>query len=393
MKILWAKSDFLHPTTKGGHIRTLGILKQLHTRHEIHYVALDLNDQPGGVERSSEYSTQAYPIPHRAPSHNSPRFWLQAAANAASRLPLAVSRYASPLMHRRVSDLIARERFDAIVCDFLFAAPNIPDLTRAILFQHNVEAQIWQRRLEHARGALERKYVRSQFQKMRRYEREVCLAVKRVIAVSEQYAVSMRYDYGARDVRSVPTGVDIGYFLPPEEIERSQSLVFAGSMDWQPNVDGMQWFAGDVLPRIRQRLPSCRFTIAGRRPDPSIRKLADDYPCIRVTGTVDDVRPYLWESAVSVVPLRIGGGTRLKIFEAMAARIPVVSTTIGAEGLDVANGRNIWIADSPEDFADRCIELLIDPAARCRIASAAWEMVASCYSWEVVSRKFEECLI
>jgi hypothetical protein len=104
-------------------------------------------------------------------------------------------------------------------------------------------------------------------------------------------------------------------------------------MDWQPNVDGIRWFVADILPRIRQRLPSCRFMIAGRRTGPSIRKMAGDYPCIRVTGTVDDVRPYLWESAVSVVPLRIGGGARLKIFEAMAARIPVVSTAIGAEGL------------------------------------------------------------
>ena len=393
MKILWVKSDFLHPTNKGGHIRTLGILKQLHTRHEIHYVALDLGDQPGGTERSSEYSTKAYPIPHRAPPHDSPRFWLQAAANLPARLPLGVGRYVSDAMRRQVSDLIAREDFDAIVCDFLFAAPNIPDLTRATLFQHNVEAQIWQRRLEHATGALERKYIRSQHAKMRRYEREVCREVKRIIAVSEQDAAIMRTEYGARDVRCVPTGVDIDYFRPPGEIERTQSVVFIGSMDWQPNVDGVRWFVAHVLPHIRQRLPSCRFTIAGRRPDASIRKLTDDDPYIRVTGTVDDVRPYLWESAVSVVPLRIGGGTRLKIFEAMAARIPVVSTTIGAEGLDVANGRNISIADTPEEFADRCLELLADPAARCRIASQAWEMVATCYSWEVVSRKFEECLI
>jgi polysaccharide biosynthesis protein PslH len=393
MKILWVKSDFLHPTTKGGHIRTLGILRQLHTRHEIHYVALDLGDQPGGVERSSEYSTKAYSISHRASLHNSARFWLEAAANLPARLPLAVSRYASLAMRRQVSDLIAQEGFDAIVCDFLFAAPNIPDLARATLFQHNVEAQIWQRRLEHSTGALERKYLHSQHEKMRRYERQVCREAKRIIAVSEPDAATMRTEYGANDVRWVPTGVDINYFRPPAEIERGQSLVFVGSMDWQPNVDGVRWFVADILPRIQQRLPACRFTIAGRRPDTSIRKIADDYPGIRVTGTVDDIRPYLWESAVSVVPLRIGGGTRLKVFEAMAARIPVVSTTIGVEGLDVANGSNISIADSPEEFADRCLELLSDPTARCRVASQAWEMVAACYSWEVVSRKFEECLI
>jgi len=393
MKILWVKSDFLHPTTKGGHIRTLGILKQLHARHEIHYVALDLADQPGGFERSSEYSATAYPIAHRSPSHASPRFLLQAASNIFSEFPLSVARYTSDAMKRQVSELIAFEKFDAIVCDFLFAASNIADLSRATLFQHNVEAQILHRRIEHTSNAIERVFLHTQHEKLRRYEREVCRAVKRIVAVSEEDAETMRADYGAPYVRSVPTGVDIDYFRPPDEVERSPNLVFVGSMDWSANVDGIQWFVAEILPRIRQRLPDCFFTIAGRRPGAATRKIAEDYPHIRVTGTVDDVRPYLWGSAVSIVPLRIGGGTRLKIFESMAARVPVVSTTIGAEGLHVSNGENIRIADAPEDFADRCIELLSDPAARCRLASSAWEMVTACYSWEVVSRKFEECLI
>jgi glycosyltransferase involved in cell wall biosynthesis len=392
MKILWVKTEFLHPTTKGGQIRTLETLKRLHARHEIHYVALDLAEQPGGVERASEYCTKAYPIPHGAPPRSSPRFWMQAARNLGSPRPLSVTRYESEEMRRQVSSLMARESFDAVVCDFLFAAPSISELAPATLFQHNVEAEIWRRRSEHASGTLERKFLEGQYRKMRRYESEVCRAVKRVIAVSESDAETMSAEYGIHDVATVPTGVDVDYFGPPEERERAPNLVFVGSMDWTPNVDGVQWFVSEVLPSIHQRRPDCGFTIAGRRPDPAIRKMAEQYPFIRVTGTVEDVRPHLWEAAVSVVPLRIGGGTRLKIFESMAARTPVVSTSIGAEGLPVDSGRNIRIADSPEDFADRCLELLADPDARCRLASAAWEMVAACYSWEVVSRKFEECL-
>src|ERR1700683_1312531 len=137
MKILWAKSDFLHPTTKGGHIRTLETLKRLHPRHEIHYVALDLPEQAEGVRRSSEYCTQAYPIPHFAPGRSSPRFWTQACAGLFSPLPLAVSRYQSDAMKRRIETLTRSEKFDAVVCDFLFAAPNMPDLAEATLFQHN----------------------------------------------------------------------------------------------------------------------------------------------------------------------------------------------------------------------------------------------------------------
>jgi len=393
MKILWVKSDFLHPTTRGGQIRTLEMLKRLHRRHEIHYVALDLDNQPGGAARSSEYCTQAYPIPHHAPPHTAPRFWLQVTQSMFSELPLAVSRYRSAGMQRQVAELIKFEDLDAVVCDFLFPAPNIPDLENAVLFQHNVEAQIWKRRLEHASFLPVRWYFRSQYEKMRRYEGQVCGAVKRVIAVSQEDAQTMRSEYGVRCAHAVPTGVDLEYFTPPGDVTRARNLVFVGSMDWDPNVDGMQWFVREVLPRIRMRRPDCGLTIAGRHPHSAIRRLAAEYPNIRVTGTVADVRPFLWESAVSIVPLRIAGGTRLKIFEAMAAQVPVVSTTIGAEGLDVRNGETIRIADSPEDFADHCLELLADPAACNNIASVAWEMVATRYSWEAVSVAFERVLM
>jgi polysaccharide biosynthesis protein PslH len=392
MKILWVKSDFLHPTTKGGHVRTLEMLKRLHQRHVIHYAALDLAEQAGGVERSSEYCTKAYPIPHAAPGRYQPRFWLQAGLGLFSTLPLAVLRYRSEALKRQVAVLTRAEKFDSIVCDFLFAAPNIPDLSAAVLFQHNIESMIWKRHAENASGTLHQMYFRNQQERMQSYEGEVCRAVKSVIAVSQADAQAMRALYGVSRIAAVPTGVDVGYFNPPETRQRSSDLVFIGSMDWLPNIDGIRWFVTEILPLIHQRFPDCSLAIAGRRPPPEIRRLAETYAHIHVTGTVPDIRPYLWESGVSIVPLRIGGGTRLKIYEAMAAKIPVVSTTIGSEGLEVCDGQNIALADSPQDFADRCLALLADSGARRRMVQAAWEMVAACYSWEVVSRRFEQLL-
>jgi glycosyltransferase involved in cell wall biosynthesis len=392
MKILWVKSDFLHPATKGGHIRTLEMLKRLHSRHEIHYVALDLPDQAGGVERSSEYCAKAYPIPHRVPQRPAPGFWLQASAAPFIRLPLAVSRYVSPTMQRRLEMLTKTNKFDAVVCDFLFAAPNIPDLASAILFEHNVEALIWKRHADHASSRLQRLYFHNQHRKMRRYEGVACRAAKRVVTVSEDDARLVRSEYDAPDVHAVPTGVDVEYFAPPPSREPAADLLFLGSMDWMPNVDAVCWFAAEVLPLIRRRRPNCTLSIAGRRPTAEIRKLAEDDSRIHVTGTVPDVRPYLWGAAVAIVPLRIGGGTRLKIYEAMAAQIPVVSTSIGAEGLDVRDGETIAMADDPRQFADACLALLDDAGLRNKIARAAWEMVSACYSWEVVTRKFEQLL-
>jgi polysaccharide biosynthesis protein PslH len=392
MKILWVKSDFLHPTTKGGHIRTLETLKRLHRRHEIHYVALDLAEQAGGVARCGEYCTKSYPIPHSAPVRGSLQFGMQLAGNLFSELPLAVSRYRSDGMRRQIETLVAREKFDSIVCDFLFPAPNMPDLGAAILFQHNVEALIWKRQLDTAASAAHQFYFRGQYNRMLRYEGQACRAAKSVIAVSEQDARTMRSMYGVSRIAAVPTGVDLDYFAPASRPAPKADLVFAGSMDWMPNIDGIQWFVEEVLPLIRKRRPDCSLVIAGRRPTPDVERLAARDSRIRVTGTVDDIRPYLWESAVSIVPLRIGGGTRLKIYEAMAAKIPVVSTSIGAEGLDIRNGEDIHIADTPADFAERCLALLDDAQARARMADVAFSIVASRYSWEIVSLKFEELL-
>jgi len=392
MKILWVKPDFLHPTSSGGQIRTLETLKRLHQRHEIHFAALDL-PQPGeGLRRSAEYSTRAYPVSHPAPQKSGPRYWAEVASGPYRRLPLAVLRYRSRALLRQVETLTRRERYDAIVCDFLASAANIPELGKAVLFQHNVEAMIWKRHTEHAHTRWHRTYCRGQYERMLRYEAEVCRGAKKIIAVSDADARAIRSLYGATRVYSIPTGVDVHHFAPPQVIEPVRELVFVGAMDWRPNVDGLRWFIEQVLPLMRARRPDCSLAVVGRRPSAEVRKLAEGDQHVQVTGTVDDVRPYLWHSAVSIVPLRIGGGTRLKIYEAMAAKLPVVSTSVGAEGLDVRDGENIAIADSPEQFAQACLALLDDAVARQQLATNAWEMVSACYSWEVVSRKFEKLL-
>jgi glycosyltransferase involved in cell wall biosynthesis len=391
MKLLWVKADFLHPTVGGKQIRTLETLKPLHRRHEIHYLALH-DGNPEAIARSSEYCTRAYAVPHKAPEKNTVAFAGQLVKGLVSPLPVAVERYRSEIMKRQVEDLSRREKFDCIVCDFLFPAPNMPDLSSCVLFQHNVESTIWKRHVQHAATPLHRWYFRLQERRMAAYEGEVCRSVKSIIAVSETDAEIMKRDYGARRVAAVPTGVDVEYFTPVETTAPSGDLVFVGAMDWMPNIDGAQWFVNEILPFIRKRLPECTLTLAGRKPVPALLDLGRKDPRIRVTGTVPDIRPYLWNAKVCIVPLRIGGGTRLKIFESMAARVPVVSTTVGAEGLPVENGNTIYLADDPQTFAARCLELLESKPAAQKLAAEAWDMVSSRFSWEAVSREFERLL-
>jgi glycosyltransferase involved in cell wall biosynthesis len=392
MKVLWVNTNFLHPTTKGGQIRTLEMLRHLHRWHEIHYVAIENPAQPEGPARAHEYSSKAYPLRHRIPDKTSPAFWGELATGLFSSTPVAVRRFHPPGMGPFLEKLIHQERFDCAVVDHLAPTAYFPDLAHAVFFQHNVETVIWRRHVEHASGPLHRWYLGSQAKRMYEYERRVSRDAGHIVTVSAIDAAQMRKLFGVTRVSEIPTGVNLEYFQPPPHRPEGAGLSFVGSMDWLPNVDGILYFVREILPLIRRRRPDCSLAIVGRTPPPKITDMAERDPRIRVTGTVPDIRPYLWESAVSIVPLRIGGGTRLKIYEAMAAKIPVVSTSVGAEGLTIHPPDDIRIADSPQDFADRCLELLADASVRCHIAEAAWEMVNASFSWEHVSRCFEKIL-
>ncbi len=392
MKVLWVNTNFLHPATKGGQLRTLGILRELSRRHEIHYVAIEDPAHPEAWEQASEYSFRAYPFRHRIAPRRSFRFAAQLARGLFSEMPLAVSRFHCPELGRYIAELMRRERFDRAVVDHLAPAAYFPAMERSLFFQHNVETMLWRRHAQHAPDPARRLYFNLQARRMFEFERRACRAAGHIVAVSDIDADAMRTLFGADRISVVATGVDVEYFAPPPAPAPVADLVFVGSMDWLPNADGVAFFVREVLPLIRRTKPGCTFAIAGRTPPSQILELARSDPRVAVTGTVPDIRPYFWGAKVSVVPLRIGGGTRLKIYEAMAARTPVVSTTIGAEGLDVGDSSTIRLADSPADFARECVALLASTAERRRMSAAAWELVSSRFSWRQVARVFERTL-
>jgi len=393
MKILWVNTNFMHPTTKGGQIRTLEMLRHLHRRHEIHYVALANPAQPEGPARASEYSSKSYPFTYKVPDKGSAGFWVELMRGLVSPIPVAVQRFHPPGMREYLERLISEEDFDKAVVDHLAPTSYFPYLDRAVFFQHNVETVIWRRRAQHSANALSRWYNGIQARRMYEYEGRVSRAAGQIVAVSETDAREMRELFHVKQIAVIPTGVNVEYFERPEgAAEGKTDLVFVGSMDWMPNVDGVVWFAREVLPVIRRRKPDCSLTIAGRLAPPEVVRLAEEDGRIQVTGTVPDIRPYLWGAALSIVPLRIGGGTRLKIYESMAAGVPVVSTRVGAEGLSVHPPEDIRIGDSAEGFAQCCLDLLGDERERQQVAIAAREMVASRYTWEQVSRCFDEVL-
>ncbi|MEO8560548.1 MAG: glycosyltransferase [bacterium] len=399
MHILWLKNELLHPLDKGGRIRTYEMLRRLRDRHRVTYIALD--DGTSTEEqraRASEYCDDLVLVPWRTAPLKGWRRAMAILANVFSSLPFAVSPYRATSMTDAIRARCGRgsDRADVVVCDFLIPALNVPDglPCPVVLFQHNVEAMIWERRTKVATNPILRAYMGEQWRRMRNLEREQCLRFDHVVAVSPEDAAVFREQYGVRNVSSVPTGVDTDFFRPSRTVaQRPGNIVFTGSMDWMPNEDGMAWFVEEILPAIRRDVPDATLTIVGRRPSAKVQALGEGRPYVTITGTVPDVRPFLEEAAVVVVPLRIGGGTRIKIYEAMGMERAVVSTTIGAEGLDVRHNEHIILADDPATFAESVITLLRHPARAAAIGQSAATQVRTHFGWASVADQFaERCL-
>ena len=393
MRILWVKADKLLPVHSGGNIRSYHIMRSLSAQHELTFFSYygghrdesyerELSDRlPGSVaictgKRDLQGAIRGVDYLFRFPN----------------RAPYAVSRFASYEVQDRLRAWFREKRFDVTVCDFLDAAVNFPGKlgVPSVLFQHNVESEIWRRHALTESHPLKRVMYKIEFQKMLRYEQVMIRKFQHVIAVSENDRELMNQWVDGSRVTVVPTGVDLQQYKPsPARESASPLVVFVGAMDWEPNVDGVEYFCSQIWPKVLAEVPDAQFRIVGRNPDKRVQKWACN--TVQVTGRVPSVVDHLRDAAAVIVPLRIGGGTRLKIYEAMATGRAVVSTTIGAEGLDVHHGEDVVLADEPERFAQAVVMLLKDPKERLRFEGAA-AATAARYDWPAIGERFSDVL-
>lgn len=381
------------PVNTGGKLRSYRILKELARDHSVSL--LSCYNGRADVEYEAEIQRElpgAHSICTAVPDSNFVAESLYYLRRLFQKVPFAVSKFTHPEVERTVNEWLHQQRFDIAVCDFLAPSLNFrgPFSIPVILFQHNVETVLWRRMESTERNPVKRLVYKIEAFKMKKYESAALRRFHHVIAVSEidrQHMLKMAPDCS---ISVVPTGADIRTMEVPVSGERgSRRIVFTGSMDWEPNIDGVDYFCREILPLVRREFPGIVFQIVGRNPPAKIRRLA----CIsvQVTGTVASVDEYLCNATLVVVPLRIGGGTRLKIFEAMARGKAVISTTIGAEGLDVQDGRDLVLADSPTAFADAVRRLLRDGALRHKYEQAA-VACAGRHDWSSVAKGFEDVL-
>jgi glycosyltransferase involved in cell wall biosynthesis len=393
VKILWVKANKILPVHSGGDLRSFNIVRQLAVRDEV--IFFSYYDE--GFDADYEKNLQEQ-LPG-AVCVNTGRRQASRLARGADYLlrlpdaaPYAVSRFGSGKVRDQLKRCLAEQRPDVVVCDFLDAAVNFPESLAipSVLFQHNVESEIWRRHAANGSGPARKLIYGLEFSKMLRYEQKMVRRFDHVIAVSEHDKNLMTAWVDPARVTVVPTGVDTGQFCPSQQPGQEEPLVvFVGAMDWEPNVDGAKYFCAEIWPLVLAKVPEAKFRIVGRNPDRRVQALAGS--SVEVTGRVPSVVEHLREAAVVVVPLRVGGGTRLKIYEAMAMGKAVVSTTVGAEGLDVHHGRDMILADSPVRFAESVITLLSDADLRSRQGRAAADLAAN-YGWPRIARNFNEVL-
>ncbi len=391
MRVLWVKAGKILPVDTGGKIRSYNILRQLAVRHEMTFLSYY-----GGARDESYEQDLSGRLPGAVALHTglgptgATGLGLDYIRHLPSAAPYAVTKFTSVEVRRRVAEWLSEPRFDVAVCDFLSASLNFPPApaTPAVLFQHNVESALWERQAAHEPNIVKRAAFSIEASKMRRYERTAVNRFHHVIAVSEHDRSLMAKIVDPSRITVVPTGVDVAHYRTARDAAGGNDgpvVLFLGSMDWEANVDGVDYFCREIWPRINAAVPEARFRVVGRNPHPRIQKLAT--ASVELVGGVPSVLPHLAAATAFVVPLRIGGGTRLKIYEAMAAGRAVISTRVGAEGLDVRDGENILLADAPNAFADAVVRVLRDRELRLRLENAGAALAAR-YDWSRIAERF-----
>ena len=394
MKILWVKAGGLVPPDTGGKIRSYNILRELARRHSVTFFSFHGahdNDQHPGLK---DVFDRVVCVPLALPAPKSSRELSDYAVRLFSSQPYGITKFCRREVRQQLRTLLKQEAYDVILCDFLTPAGVIPwdSPIPKVVFTHNVEAMIWKRHYEIAKNPVWKGISWWEWRKMEAAERRYLRLADRVLTVSETDRDAFTPFLPGQTITVVPTGVDVDYFKPMPVEELSNSLVFTGSMDWLPNEDAIFYFVEAILPLLRPQCPDVFLEVVGRNPSRKLQALAQNEKALRLTGWVEDIRPFLARDSVCIVPLRIGGGTRLKIFEAMAMGKAVVSTTVGAEGLPVQNGENILLADTPNDFAEAVLSLLRDVKQRRRLGTAARTLVEENYSWPKIAERFSRIL-
>ncbi|MDR0706181.1 MAG: glycosyltransferase family 4 protein [Planctomycetaceae bacterium] len=370
----------------GKSIRTFQLLAPLAKRHRITYLAhCDSGNQEENIRKMEHAGFDVIVVPCPAIYNSVPKIILGTIPSLLHPLPISVRRHFSHNYSEKLRQLVREKHFDLVHIEWThyavynFCINNLPQF----ICTHNVEYLSWKRVAKISRNPFKILLGIHEALKLYRFEKKYYRKADYLSVVSDNDAQRLRNEFGLHDFCVIPNGVAIAPYDEIENTPKSNHLVYCGSMDALVNQDAVEWFIRDIFPLILKRKQNVILTVIGRQPPERFLKLQTDQ--IRFTGSVADVRQLLKEGCLEIVPLRIAGGSRLKILEAFAAKVPVLSTTVGAEGLNIKNETNIVLADTPVTFANRCVELLDDSEKRAKLVQAGRQLVEEQYDWSRIS--------
>jgi glycosyltransferase involved in cell wall biosynthesis len=387
LRVAIVDEELPYPPTSGKRIRTLNLTLRLARRHDITYICHRNNDSQEARRAAAYFAGHGIAtvvVDRPVPAKSGPAFYARLAANLFSPLPYSVATHTSRALREALRAHAAARPVDLWHCEWTPYAEVLRGVPggRRLVMAHNVESVIWRRYHETEANPLKRWYIGQQLRKFERFERRVLGEVDRTVAVSDEDAGLLRSEFGAQRVDVVENGVDTAYFRPRSVPREPGRMLFLGTLDWRPNLDGVRLLLERVFPAVRAAEPSATLWLVGRNPPEWLRRQAAEMPGVELHGSVPDVRPFLDRCALMVVPLRIGGGSRLKILEALASGTPVVSTRVGAEGLCLEGGQHLTVVESIDDLAPALAAALRDPTPLRKQADEGRHRILRQYDWD-----------
>jgi len=388
MKILQISTKKPYPPIDGGRIVSYNTIKYLAMRgHSITLVSIvDKKEKIPELKKICKW------IPIQKNTFTS---ILGLLSNLFLKTPYTISKYYSKKVKDTIRKILSKENFDIVHIDHLHMAYCGEFIQREfglpiVLREHNVETTIMKRFYKNQKNPIIKFYAYLQWKKLYKYETKICEIFDKCLMITEEDKKKIEDMNSKVKTFIIPAGVDVSYFYPLKTEEEPYSLIFVGSMKWLPNIDAVLWFCNEFWSKLKKVFPEVKLYVVGQKPSKEITELGKKDKDIIITGFVKDIRPYVAKSSLYIVPLRIGGGMRLKILEAMAMGKPVISTSIGAEGIEAVDEKDIIIADDVERFVEKIIELLKDKNYRRKIAQNGEKLVKEKYRWESIVKKLEK---